>query len=86
VTTRICRAHDPDDAVADRICGRPSPCPDHPRYWDGIRLKTTPQSRTRKTRAFTLSDEAHEHLHEMAKDQGRAASRVLEDLILAKRS
>jgi hypothetical protein len=84
MTTRICRAHDPDDAVADRICGRPSPCPDHPRGWKGERVRST--ARVREQVLYSLSREARERLREMAEDQGRPASRVLEDLILARRS
>ena len=41
--------------------------------------------RTRKSRVFTLSKEARERLREMAEEQGRPASRVVEDLILTKR-
>jgi hypothetical protein len=84
--TRICRAHDADDVVPDRICGHRVPCPDHPRGWKGVRLKPAAQSRTRKTRAFTLSDEAHERLRKMSEAQGRPASRIIEDWIFSGRS
>ena len=83
--TRICRAHDADDAIEGRICGHTMPCPDHPRGWQGVRIKQTPESRTRKNTIFTLSEKARERLREMAEEQGRPASRVLEDLILTKR-
>jgi hypothetical protein len=84
MTRPICRAHDADDPIPDRICGRPSPCPDHPRGWEGKRLKST--ARVREQALFSLSEEARERLREMAEEQGRPASRVLEDLILARRS
>jgi hypothetical protein len=86
MSTRICRAHDADDVVPDRVCGHPMPCPDHPRGWQGVRLKTTPAMRSRKNTLFTLSEAARERLREMAEEQRRPASRVLEDLILAGRS
>jgi len=81
---RTCRAHDADDLVPDRICGRPFPCEDHPRGWKGQRIKST--ARDRQQALFSLSEEARERLREMAEDQERPASRVLEDLILARRS
>jgi hypothetical protein len=82
--TRICRAQDPDDPIYGRICGRPSPCPDHPRGWKGKRSRSG--SRIREQAMFSLSSEARDRLREMAEEQGRPVSRVLEDLILARRS
>ena len=86
MTQRTCRAHDADDPVEGRVCGRRLPCPDHPRGWNGARLKPVKQVRVRSHSIFTLSDEARRRLREMAQEQSRPASRVLEDLILAGRS
>lgn len=85
MSNRICRAHDADDPVSDRICGRPFPCPDHPRGWAGVRLKPKTQLRNRPHTMLTLSGKARERLREMAEKQGRPASRIVEDLILAMR-
>ena len=86
MTQRICRAHDADDPIPDRVCGHCLPCPDHPRGWKGVRLKPVKQVRVRPHSSFTLSGEARRRLREMAQEQSRPASRVLEDLILARRS
>lgn len=83
--SRICRAHDADDPVPGRICGHPMPCPDHPRGCGAVRLRPSPQPRNRERSIFTLSERARERLREMAEEQGRPASRVVEDLILTKR-
>ena len=79
--SRICRAHDADDPVLGRICGRPMPCADHPRGCGAVRLRPSPQPRNRERAIFTLSKEAREWLRE----QDRPASRVVEDLISAAR-
>lgn len=82
--TRTCRAHDANDPVDDRVCGHSMPCPNHPRGWEGTRLRTTPQARMRKNTLFTLSERARERLREMAEEQGRPASRIIEDWILGR--
>jgi len=84
MSTRICRAHDADDVVPDRVCGHLMPCPDHPRGWQGMRLKTTPAMRSRKNTLFTLSEAALKRLREEVKRQSRPASRIVEELILTR--
>jgi hypothetical protein len=86
VTSRICRAHDADDPVVDRICGRSLPCKDHPRGCGVARLRPSKQPRDRQQAMFTLSVQAREHLRRLASSRGLAASRVLEDLILKEKA
>ena len=85
MTPRICRAHDADDLVPDRVCGHALPCLDHPRGWAGVRLKPKTQPRNRGHVVLTLSKRASEDLRAMAKEQGRPASRIVEDWILGRR-
>ena len=80
---RICRAHDADDLVPDRVCGHRLPCPDHPRGWAGVRLKPKTQPRNRGHVVLTLSDEERSLLRELVARQGRPASRIVGDLIRA---
>jgi Ribbon-helix-helix protein, copG family len=74
--TRICHAHDPDDAIADRICGGPIPCPLHPNERGSTFRSVVPVT-------ITLGHDALRRLDEMARRSGRNRSAQIAELVRA---